>query len=530
MPTSNSSAASLRRLSDGFSQKMSSPRKLPISHIAEPRLRAALYARVSTEEQALEGHSIDAQLRVMREFCQRRGWTVVGDYVDPGVSGKTMRRPEMQRLLLDARRTVAPFDVIVVHKLDRFSRNIIDTLTTLRELHLLGISFASATQPIDYTTPEGKMMLMMLSLFAEIYIDNLSSETKKGLEERARKGLQNGTLPFGYAPRMKHPESDADKVPVFHSTNIEGYRLAIRMSADGISTREVIRTLNARGYRTSGHWGARPFGVDTLTAMLKNRFYLGEVYFKGQWLPGKHEPAIDPETWRRCQEQIERRARHRLDHHHFNTRVYVLRQLLVCQECGNRLRGWANPKGMRFYFDPAVLKGHTCNQPPYAKAQTLEEQIGVMLTRIRLPEDWQTHVLDLLQESEDDGESERRERERKQLEGQRDRLKVLFQLGDIGEDEYRAERGRLLSRIDELRPIEPSRQMEMERAAGLLSNISQIWTKATDAEREALVRSIFQKIYVHNKMIVAVESKGEFYSLLAVACGMDPKIKVLEVR
>src|SRR5581483_11531470 len=91
-----------------------------------------------------------------------------------------------------------PFNVIVVHKLDRFSRSLKDTINTLAELKDSGIALASATQPIDFTTPEGKLMLMMLAVFAEIYIDNLSSETTKGREQRARKGFYNGIVPYGY--------------------------------------------------------------------------------------------------------------------------------------------------------------------------------------------------------------------------------------------------------------------------------------------------------------------------------------------
>jgi site-specific DNA recombinase len=101
-------------------------------------MRAVIYARVSTEEQAEEGHSIDAQLRIVREFCAHRGWTIVGEYVDPGRSGRTLKRPRMQALIADAQLHL--FDVVVVHKLDRLSRSLIDTLTLLSDLNKLGVS------------------------------------------------------------------------------------------------------------------------------------------------------------------------------------------------------------------------------------------------------------------------------------------------------------------------------------------------------------------------------------------------------
>ncbi len=117
-----------------------------------PSLRAALYVRVSTEEQADEGYSMDAQMRVLREFCARKGWRVSGAYVDAGYSGKTLNRPKMQALLRDAEAHC--FDVIAVHKLDRFSRSLQDTINKLKDLKAIGIGFASATQPLDLPRPK----------------------------------------------------------------------------------------------------------------------------------------------------------------------------------------------------------------------------------------------------------------------------------------------------------------------------------------------------------------------------------------
>ena len=189
--------------------------------------------------------------------------------------------------------------MIAVHKLDRFSRNILDTIRTLAELRNFGIGFVSATEDFDFTTPVGKVLLTLLAAFAEIYIDNLSAETRKGKVERARKGLYNGTLPFGYRRRTAHPEKDADKVPLLDPERVEGYRLSMRLCADGKRPSQILDALNAAGYRTTGNWGSRPFGKDTLLPMLKSRFYLGEIRHYDQWLPGLHQAAIDVDTWQR---------------------------------------------------------------------------------------------------------------------------------------------------------------------------------------------------------------------------------------
>lgn len=389
----------------------------------------------------------------------RKGWRAVGEYVDAGHSGKTMQRPKMQALLHDAH--ARAFDVIAVHKLDRFSRSISDTITTLTELKEIGVSLASATQPIDFTTPEGKLMLMMLAVFAEIYIDNLSAETKKAWNS-ARKGLPNGHIPFGYT-KADGERGDATQAQLtFHPENIEGYRLAIRMCADGKRISEIMDTLNAQGYRSVSFRGVHPFSKDMLFHMLKNRFYLGQVQYKGEHMPGKHEPAIDVETWTRAQMQMERRAMFRSDHHPRASRSYLLRGLCYCGECGNRLRGGTSGDHIRYYHCPANEKGVTCSQTKNIRADRIEKQLGEIFMRLQLPADWRDHALDLLGETPTD--TARQAKQRTNLEGQLERTKTLFRLGDLTEAQYRAERDRLRQAILALQPV---KTFDLERGAGV---------------------------------------------------------------
>jgi site-specific DNA recombinase len=134
-------------------------------------MRAGLYARVSREEQA-EGYSIDAQLDAMRRFCRDRGWTIAGEYIEPGVSGTTRNRPAFQKVLSDAEQ--GKLDVLLTHQLDRFYRNLLEQLQTLGQLGQWGVGYLSVTEQIDYSTPQGKLFLSMLGAFNEYYVANLS--------------------------------------------------------------------------------------------------------------------------------------------------------------------------------------------------------------------------------------------------------------------------------------------------------------------------------------------------------------------
>src|SRR5262245_48150886 len=146
-------------------------------------IRAALYERVSSEEQ-VEGYSLDAQDRTGRLYCQTHGWEVVEVYRDEGRSARTddlAMRPAFQQMLADAQAGL--IDVVIVHKLDRFARNLRVTLETLEKLERAGVGFVSISEQMDFTTPIGKVILATLAAFAQYYSDNLATEVRKGKHE-----------------------------------------------------------------------------------------------------------------------------------------------------------------------------------------------------------------------------------------------------------------------------------------------------------------------------------------------------------
>ena len=151
-------------------------------------MRAALYARVSSEEQ-VEGYSIDAQKRAFQALVVGRGWTEYQQYVDEGKSARTddiNRRPAFKEMTAAA--VSGNFDVLVVHKPDRFSRNLRITLEYFDKLSKAGIAFVSINKQMDFSTPWGRLALTLLGGLAQFYSDNLSQETKKEWHEMA-KGL-----------------------------------------------------------------------------------------------------------------------------------------------------------------------------------------------------------------------------------------------------------------------------------------------------------------------------------------------------
>ncbi len=203
-------------------------------------MKAAIYTRVSTEDQ-LNGHSLEAQARLASQFCELREWEVVKVYEERGRSGKNVFRSEFQEMLQDAQAHL--YDVLVVHKLDRFSRSIVDTHTYIRQLDDIGVAFVSATEPFDLTSPMGKAFLGILAIFAELYIDNLAAEISKGKKQRALKGYWNGTLSWGYTTpkRLQDALMALNQSYKSGQTDEETYTHQANLIDDALSRRPLVR-------------------------------------------------------------------------------------------------------------------------------------------------------------------------------------------------------------------------------------------------------------------------------------------------
>jgi len=150
-------------------------------------MRAAIYARVSTSG---NGQSPEMQIREFSEHCERRGWSVAGEYVDVGISGAKDRRPELDRLMADAHKR--KFDVVVVWKFDRFARSVSHLLRALETFNALGIAFVSLSEQMDTTTPAGRMVFTVLGAVAELERSLIVERVKAGLRNARAKGKRLG--------------------------------------------------------------------------------------------------------------------------------------------------------------------------------------------------------------------------------------------------------------------------------------------------------------------------------------------------
>jgi DNA invertase Pin-like site-specific DNA recombinase len=200
-------------------------------------MRVAIYARVSTSN---NGQDPTMQTRELREYCDRRGWTVAGEYVDIGISGTKERRPELDRLMQDAHRR--RFDAVVVWKFDRFARSVSHLLRALETFKAQGIEFVSFSEQLDTSTPAGKLVFTVLGAVAELERSLIVERVKAGLRNARAKGKTLG-----------RPRKIADAA-----------RIA-ELRAQGRSWRKIARQLGMSA-RTARRAGQNPASLSPLLA------------------------------------------------------------------------------------------------------------------------------------------------------------------------------------------------------------------------------------------------------------------------
>jgi len=150
-------------------------------------LRVALYGRVSTLD---KGQDVNLQLNELREYSTRRGWSIASEYVDNGVSGAKESRPELNRLMADAKRR--KFDAVLVWKLDRFGRSLKHLVMSLADLESLGIAFVSLRDGFDLSTPSGRLMFQIIGAMGEFERNLIRERVKAGMAHAKAKGRQLG--------------------------------------------------------------------------------------------------------------------------------------------------------------------------------------------------------------------------------------------------------------------------------------------------------------------------------------------------
>jgi DNA invertase Pin-like site-specific DNA recombinase len=312
-------------------------------------VRCAIYGRVSTEHGLdQEFNSLDAQYEASQAYIKSQahaGWTLIRTrYEDGGYSGGSTERPALQNLLADLRD--GKIDIIVVYKVDRLTRSLADFAKLVELFDAHGVSFVSVTQQFNTTTSMGRLTLNVLLSFAQFEREVTSERIRDKIAASKRKGLWvGGMVPLGY-------ETEDRKITV-NEAEAETVRTIFRRYLELGSLNLLMADLRERGIVTKERKrkkgravGGIPFTRGPLAYLLRNRFYLGEVRFKGEILAGEQLAILDRELFNAVQAKLSQQL---TNHSLQRNESKALLLGLITDDRGNRMGPSYTTKGSRKY-------------------------------------------------------------------------------------------------------------------------------------------------------------------------------------
>lgn len=243
--------------------------------------RVALYTRVSTEDQAKEGFSLDAQMERLHHYAMAQGWTIAGEYVDDGHSGRTLKRPAYAHMFQDERN----WDVILVLKMDRIHRSSRNFLAMMDHLQVDGKHFASVMESIDTATAMGRFVMGVISGIAQLESEQIGERVLVGMEQKAKagKGSLGRQAPYGYA---YGPDGRFIPVP----DEAVHVRWMFEAHGKGLRKGEIAGVLNRNGVQTrlKNRWT-----VWNISAILNNPTYRGELHWRNTVQKNSHPALVE---------------------------------------------------------------------------------------------------------------------------------------------------------------------------------------------------------------------------------------------
>jgi len=516
-------------------------------------MKVAIYIRVSTEDQAREGYSLEVQEEYLREYAKREQHEVYNMYKDDGISGYTKERPALMRLLRDAKDH--KFELIIVYKLDRFSRNLKDLLNIVDELLSYGVGFKSATEFFDTTNSAGKLMFQQLGSFAEFERNRIKERVFPGMIKGVKAGHWQGArfAPYGY--NYNKEKKLLEVVP----EQAEIVKTIYSMYLLGKTTSEITAHLYHMNYKT--RTGIK-FHSKLICDILKNKVYTGKLiwnrrhyskkektkggYGKGyRYLPGKvsdtveaqgaHTPIITDEDFKKVQLRLanNRKPIRRI----FNKYEHLLTGILRCGICGSSYLGMTNTAnrktGERKKWYRCRLKGETrgieCNNRNIVAASYDEFAIEVLEKAAAHKAVKEKRYTELLKVAGDPSDEiiAAFYNARKALNDNHEKQKKLTAIyldGGISHEIYRGSQQPLKDEEDKLkRQIRGLEMKLIEKEASqeynnlltsVLNNPAKARTNLSIFEKKALLRLVFKKIIVKEGVITEVDLYEPFRTLL----------------
>ena len=256
--------------------------------IKKQPIRAALYTRVSTEDQAKKGFSLAAQKEKLRAYCRAKGWKVIKEYMDDGYSGRDENRPGYRKMLEDR----DTWEILVILKMDRIHRNSVNFASMMDKLKTWEKGFASVQESFDSTTAMGRFVMDIIQRIAQLESEQISERVKLGMTQKAKsgKGYLGFNIPYGY--------DYFDGKLVLNGDEAKIVKMIFQSYLAGMSIRAIVKLLNNRGVMTKT---GKRWAKQTVATILKNPVYCGIKHWQDILHDDAHNKIIDIQTFNKIQ-------------------------------------------------------------------------------------------------------------------------------------------------------------------------------------------------------------------------------------
>lgn len=460
-------------------------------------LLAATYERVSTEEQAKEGFSLEAQSDANKKTIVTEGWNFYKSFIDPGVSGKNLKRKGVQAMFKAIED--GHVQVVVVHKLDRLTRNVGDLNYLIGFFEKHNVKLVSVTEKLDTSTAMGRMFVFMLGIFAQWYRENLSEEVIKGMSKRAEKGIHNVTVNlYGY-------QRDENGQLLIIEEEAKWVKWIFDQYIGGKGTTNIAKELNRLSIRRNQ--GAR-WDQHKVMMTITNLHYTGMVHWKVATAPedsrivrqGVHEPIVSMETYDKAQLILERRREGTIS---LNSYDYVFGGIVKCGKCGASYQAKYNKRKLKD-GTPAMYRGYscanndkhgTCDQSGISEDNMVKLLFANVDLLTRLPDAYESQII------EDNGIADI-EHALKQSELKRSRWQHAYGDNLMSYEDFAKRMKEEMEHVKELdqqlSEVSPSHSPTItpDDALVTLEFIREGWGDFGQMERKQVIQALFQKIVI----------------------------------
>jgi len=484
-------------------------------------MNAVIYARVSTEQQAERELSIPAQLKAAREYADRQGWSVVEEFVEPGVSARTAQRPILQAMLKRCREK-PKIDVVLVHKIDRLARSVYDHALIRYQLQQQTIKLASVVENVDDSI-SGQLVENIMAAIAEFYSGNLGLEVKKGMRMLVEKGGWPHAPPRGY--RIVRDELGKGHLEIDQE---DGDRIkhAFERYGTGLVPLHNLRIeLAEMGFTTSL---GNPIALGAIHRMLQNPFYAGRVRWQGLERPGIHPAIVSEELFLRVQKTLRHRHRETGEKGRLH---FLLRGVAVCASCGAKMTAERHGRWSYYRCVNHTITRDLCASK-FSGVELTHSSLQLLLGRLRLLPELKDR-LDIAAERELSNAIQSRNKQQKslrmkkvKLEERETRITEAYANGDVSLKAYRAAtqsiRSQLVSLDAALTEVNSDPTLQLEKVRHVLKFADSLKALAGSIVSESqsqLLGLVFKRIEVEESEIVGYVLHSPFDRLLVESNG-----------